>query len=79
MELFQVTLDGSVTRLTMSPPGTLHYHPQPSSDGKWLAYGSKREGVRQLYIMRLADRAEKKNHRLAERSRRHVAALAAGS
>jgi Tol biopolymer transport system component len=59
VELFQVTLDGKTTQLTKSPEGTLHYHPQPSPDGKWLVYGSKRDGVRQLYILRLADRFEK--------------------
>ena len=58
VELFQVTLDGAPEALTRSPEGTLHYHPTPSPDGRWLAYGSKRHGVRQLYVMRLADRAE---------------------
>ena len=29
-----------------------------SPDGKWLAYGSKRDGVRQLYVMRLNDKKE---------------------
>jgi TolB protein len=60
VELCQVTLDGSVTQLTKSPAGTLHYHPQPSPDGTHLAYGSKREGVRQLYVMRLADRRDRR-------------------
>jgi len=60
VELFQATLEGTATQLTKSPPGTLHYHPLPSPDGKQLAYGSKREGVRQLYVMRLADRSEKR-------------------
>jgi len=59
VELFQALLDGSTRQLTKSPKGSLHYHPQPSPDGKWLAYGSKRAGVRQLYVMRLADRSEK--------------------
>jgi Tol biopolymer transport system component len=59
VELFQVTLDGHSEPLTRTPPGTLHYHPQPSPDGQWLAYGSKRAGVRQLFVMRLADRAER--------------------
>jgi Tol biopolymer transport system component len=59
VELFQVTLDGQVTQLTKSPSGTLHYHPQPSPDGRSLAYGSKRQGVRNLYVMRLADRSER--------------------
>jgi Tol biopolymer transport system component len=58
VELFRVTLDGTITQLTKSAEGTLHYHPQPSPDGKWLAYGSKRDGVRQLYRMRLDNLAE---------------------
>lgn len=58
VELCRVTLDGTITQLTKSAEGTLHYHPQPSPDGKWLAYGSKRDGVRQLYRMRLDNRAE---------------------
>jgi len=56
VELFQTTLDGAITQLTKSPEGTLHYHLQPSPDGKWLLYGSQRDGVRQLFTMRLADR-----------------------
>lgn len=59
VELFQVTLDGQVKRLTESGDGTLHYHPQPSPDGAWLLYGSKRGGVRQLFVMRLRDRRER--------------------
>ena len=60
VELFRLNLEGKSEQLTKSPAGTLHYHPQPSPDGKWLAYGSRREGVRQLYVMRLADRAERR-------------------
>jgi len=37
----------------------LHYHPQPSPDGKYLLYGSKRDGVRQLFVMNLEDKTEK--------------------
>lgn len=58
VELFRSPLEGKPEQLTKSPDGTLHYHPQPSPDGKSLAYGAKRDGVRQLYIMRLADGAE---------------------
>jgi len=58
VELFQITLDGEVTQLTATPEGTTHYHPTPSSDGKQLLYGSKRNGVRQLFVMTLADRSE---------------------
>lgn len=53
VELFRTDLAGNSVQLTRSPEGTLHYHPQPSADGEWLLYGSKRDGVRQLYIMRL--------------------------
>jgi len=58
VELFQVTLAGQSKQLSASARGTLHYHPKPSPDGKWLVYGSKRDGARNLYAMRLADRAE---------------------
>ena len=56
VELFQATMDGVSEQLTRSPEGTLHYHPEPSLDGHWLLYGSKRAGVRQLCVLRLQDR-----------------------
>lgn len=59
VELFRVTLDGTATQLTRSADDTLHYHPQPSPDGKWLAYGSRRGGVRNLYVMNVADKTER--------------------
>ena len=65
VELFQVTLDGKKTQLTSSVLGTLHYHPTPSPDGDWLLYGSKRDGVRQLFVMRLADQLERQLTALA--------------
>jgi TolB protein len=65
VELFQVTFDGKSEQLTRSPEGTLHYHPTPSADGKWLAFGSKRDGVRQLFVMRLDDRVERRITNLA--------------
>jgi Tol biopolymer transport system component len=58
VELFRVPLDGRPEQLTDTPAGSMHYHPQPSPDGKWLLYGSKRDGVRQLYVMRLSDKKE---------------------
>ena len=58
VELFQTTLEGKTTQLTKTAEGSLHYHPEPSRDGKWLAYGSKRDGVRQIYVMNLAERTE---------------------
>ena len=59
VEMFQATLDGKIEPLTKSLEGSLNYHPTPSPDGEWLAYGSKRDGVRQLYVMRLADHSER--------------------
>lgn len=59
VELFQVGLAGKVEQITHSAEGTLHYHPEPSPDGRWLLFGSKREGVRQLFVMRLSDHFEK--------------------
>tara|TARA_R110002095_G_scaffold1604_3_gene7900 strand:+ start:526 stop:1671 length:1146 start_codon:yes stop_codon:yes gene_type:complete len=58
VELFQCSLDGKITPLTNSPGGTLHYHPQPSPDGKWLLYGSLRKGVRQLVVMKIENQTE---------------------
>lgn len=56
--LFRVTLDGAVAPLAEPAGADLHYHPRPSPDGKLLAYGSRRAGARNLYVLRLADRAE---------------------
>lgn len=58
VELFSVDLEGKIQQLTKSTGGTVHYHPTPSPDGKWLLYGSKRSGVRQLFLRRLADGQE---------------------
>jgi TolB protein len=66
VELFRVTLDGKSEQLTDTPAGSMHYHPQPSPDGRWLVYGSKREGVRQLYVMRLEDKKEQRLTDLGE-------------
>ena len=70
VELFRVTLDGQSEQLTKSDSGTLHYHPKPSPDGKWIVYGSKRNGVRNLFLMQLADRAE---HHLTDLPAGHAA------
>lgn len=58
VELFRAPLDGKPEQLTKTAAGSMHYHPAASPDGKWLVYGSKRDGVRQLYVMRLEDRKE---------------------
>ncbi len=58
VELLQITLDGVTIQLTKTPDGTTHYHPTPSGDGRQLLYGSKRNGIRQLFVMTLADLGE---------------------
>ncbi len=50
IELFQCPLTGTPRQLTSGEPGTTHYHPQLSPDGGRLVYGSRREGVRQLFV-----------------------------
>lgn len=70
VELFRVDLDGQSEQLTKSSAGTTHYHPQVSPDGKFLVYGTKRDGVRQIALMRLADRAERQ---LTQLERGHAA------
>jgi len=51
-------LDGKINQLTKSAQGTLHYHITPSADGRWLLYGSKRDGVRQLFVRDLTNGRE---------------------
>jgi TolB protein len=51
IELMRASLDGQVTQMTQSKPGTRHYHPKPSPDGRRLAFGSNETGTRQLYVM----------------------------
>lgn len=70
VELFRVPLDGKSEQLTETAAGSTHYLPQPSPDGKWLVYGSRRDGVRQLYVMRLVDRTE---HRITDLKKGHAA------
>lgn len=55
VELFRIPLDGHPEQLTKSAAGTTHYHPQPSPEGAWLLYGSKRNGVRQIFARRMSD------------------------
>lgn len=50
IELHCVDLQGTVTQLTHSQPGTRHYHPSLSPDGQWILFGSDRSGVMQLYV-----------------------------
>jgi hypothetical protein len=50
-QIMRVNLAGHVEQLTSSPDGTANYMPRPSPDGKWICFGSNRDGVRQLYVM----------------------------
>ena len=70
VELFRVTLDGKSEQLTDTPAGSMHYRPRPSPDGTGLLCDSKRDGVRQLYLMRLED---KKERRLTDLAKGHAA------
>jgi hypothetical protein len=70
VELFRVALDGKNEQLTETAVGSMHYLLAASPDGKWLVYGSKRDGVRQLYVMRLSD---KKEHRITDLKKGHAA------
>jgi len=70
VELFQTSLDGKIRQLTKSPPLTLHYHITPSADGRWLLYGSKRDGVRQLFVRDLINDSETQ---ITELERGHAA------
>ncbi len=70
VEVFRATLAGQIQQLTKSAEDTLHYHPKPSPDGNWLVYGSKRDRVRNLFVMRLDDRVE---HSLTSLKRGHAA------
>jgi len=65
VELFRTTLEGAAEQVTTRPAGTLHYHPTPSPDGRWLAYGSQRNGVRQLFVRDLAAGKETRVTKLA--------------
>jgi TolB protein len=60
INLFRIALQpGAIPeRLSGISEDSTHYHPTPSPDGQWLAYGSKRNGIRQLYAMTLADKSE---------------------
>ena len=50
IELMRVSLQGPVERLSHSKPGTRHYHPSVSPDGKRVLFGSDRDGTMQLYV-----------------------------
>jgi Tol biopolymer transport system component len=52
VELMRVRPEGQIEQLTRSKAGVLHYFPQVSPDSKWVAFGSNRTGVRQLYVAR---------------------------
>jgi len=68
VELFRIPIAGEPEQLTRSSKGTLHYHPQPSADGQRLLYGSKRDGVRQLFVRELKSGREQQITDLAKGS-----------
>jgi Tol biopolymer transport system component len=50
VELMWAGVEGETRRLTKSAAGVLHYHPKVSPDGRWLVFGSTRDGARRLYV-----------------------------
>jgi TolB protein len=70
VELFRIPLTGEPEQLTHPAKGTLHYHPQPSADGQRVLYGSKRDGVRQLYVRHLTTGQEE---RITDLTKGHAA------
>jgi Tol biopolymer transport system component len=52
IELMRVTLEGKIEQLTNSASDVQHYHPSPSPDGRWVLFGSDRNGAMQLYVAR---------------------------
>jgi TolB protein len=52
IELMRVNLNGTVEQLSKSRTGVRHYHPNPSPDGRWILFGSDRNGTLQLYVAR---------------------------
>lgn len=51
IELCAVDIEGQFRQLTFSEPGTRHYHPAVSPNGRWILFGSDRSGTMQLYVM----------------------------
>jgi TolB protein len=70
VELFRVGLDSASEQLTRTSPGSLQYHPHPSRDGRLVLFGAMRDGVRQLHVMDLLDRSER---RITDLTRGHAA------
>jgi TolB protein len=52
VELMRASPDGKIEQLTRSGAGVSHYLPQVSPDARWVLFGSKRAGSRQLYVAR---------------------------
>lgn len=50
VELMRVTLNGQVQQLTHSEPGTEHYYPEVSPDGRLVAFGRRQNGAAALYV-----------------------------
>lgn len=50
VELMRVSLAGKVEQLTYSRPGVAQYHPSLSPDGKFVVFGSTRDGAGAQYV-----------------------------
>ncbi len=63
IELMRVNLDDREERMTRSAPGSANYHPQPTASGRWVVFGSRRAGVRNLYVL---DAKSGQEHRVTD-------------
>ncbi|MEO6036103.1 MAG: hypothetical protein ABIQ35_12680 [Verrucomicrobiota bacterium] len=50
VELMRVTLNGQVQQLTRSEPGTEHFYPEVSPDGRLVAFGRRQNGAAALFV-----------------------------
>jgi Tol biopolymer transport system component len=58
IELFRVPLEGTPRQITKTPPGSRHYHPAPAPEGRIIAYGCMRGGVRNIAVLNLQSGTE---------------------
>lgn len=52
IEVMRASIEGKIERLTHEKPGTHAHHVKVSPDGRWIVFGSTRDGARSLYVAR---------------------------
>lgn len=58
VDILATRIDGSTESLTEMRASAVHYAPTPSPDGTAIAYGTFRDGARQIAVIDLASRVE---------------------